>query len=64
MHDLELARLIHREREREAERRRLVRAVREARTDAGRETFVPGPAGASDRIAHPIGLTPSPRRIG
>lgn len=65
MYNLELARLIHRERERELEHHLRVRAVRAARADGGRDAFVPPPVDQPARIAHAIRrLTPSPRRGG
>ncbi len=63
MHDLELARLIHADRERELERELRVRAFRAATRALDEEsTFIPPPADAPVRIAHAIRLDPSPRR--
>lgn len=64
MYNLELARLIQRERERELERQHRVRAFRAAQADRGRDAFVPPPVDQLARIARAIRLTPSPRRGG
>ena len=52
MHDLDLARLIHLDRERENARDRRARAFREARMPGAEETFVPSER--PTRISHPL----------
>ncbi len=52
MHDLELARLIHLDREREMARDRRARAAREANSVGAEETFVPNER--PTRITHPL----------
>jgi hypothetical protein len=62
MHDLELARLIHADRERELARDLRVRAFRAANRALDEEaTFVPPPADAPVRIGHAVRFDPSPR---
>jgi hypothetical protein len=62
MHDLELARLIHADREREVARDLRVRAWREAQAANGGEAFVPPPADRPVRIGHALRLIPNQRR--
>ena len=62
MHDLELARLIHADREREVAHDLRVRAWREARDPHGDDAFVPPPADQPTRISHAIRLIPNLRR--
>jgi len=62
MHDLDLARLIHADREREIARDRRARAARQAQTDDRTETFVPEPTTRSGRLTHALRFTPDPRR--
>lgn len=61
MHDLELARLIHADREREIERNLRVRAVRIALADRDANEFVPSPASTPVRFAQALRMT-APRR--
>ena len=61
MYDLELARLIHADRERELAGDRRVRAFRIAQKSRG-DDFVPPPANQPERIVHALRLVPSPRR--
>ena len=61
MHDLELARLIHADRQRELARDLRVKAWREARATQG-DAFVPAPADQPSRISHAVRLIPSLRR--
>lgn len=62
MHDLDLARLIHADREREMERERRAHAVRQAKSDVHHDTYVPGPSDQPGRLTHALRLTPgSPR---
>jgi hypothetical protein len=63
MHDLELARLIHADRERELAHDLRVRAFRAATRALDEDgTFVPPPADVPARIDHAIRLDPSLRR--
>ncbi len=63
MHDLELARLIHADRERELERELRVRAFRAATRALDEDaTFIPPAADAPVRIDHAIRFDPSLRR--
>ena len=62
MHDLDLARLIHADREREMERDRRAHAVRQAKADVHHETFVPGPSDHPGRLTHALRLTSEPHR--
>lgn len=64
MHDLELARAIHADREREIERGLRVRAVRIALADRDGEAFVPPPSDRPTRITHALRLVPTVRRTG
>ena len=61
MHDLDLARLIHADREREIARDLRIRAFRVAQKDRD-EAFVPPPADQPARIAHALRLVPNSRR--
>ena len=63
MHDLELARLIHADRERELARDRRVHAFREAQK-ATDDTFVPPPPERAKAPAGALRLMPNPRRGG
>jgi hypothetical protein len=63
MHDLELARLIHADRERELARDQRVRAFRTAQKATG-DTFVPPPPERSFTLAGTLRLMPSARRGG
>ena len=62
MHDLELARLIHEDREREVAHDLRVRAWRQARDAHGDDAFVPPPADQPARINHALRLIPNLRR--
>ncbi len=62
MHDLDLARLIHADREREIARDRRARAARQAQADDRTETFVPEPSTRPGRLTHALRFTPDPRR--
>jgi hypothetical protein len=61
MHDLELARLIQADRERDLARDLRVHAFKAAQKDR-EDTFVPPPADQPERIDHILRLAPSPRR--
>jgi hypothetical protein len=61
MYNLELARVIYREREREVEHRLRVRAFQRGQTDGDPDAFVPPPARPS-RIAQAFRLIPSADR--
>lgn len=61
MHDLDLARLVHADREREIARDLRIRAFRVAQKDRD-EAFVPPPADRPNRIAHALRLVANPRR--
>ena len=62
MHDLELARLLHADRERELARDLRVRAFKEAQAPCADDPFVPPPADQPGRIGHAIPFFPSRRR--
>jgi hypothetical protein len=62
MLDLELARVIHADRQRQIERDLRVRAFRRAQVADADDTFVPAPDGRLGRITHVVRLTSSPRR--
>ena len=62
MHDLDLARLIHADREREIARDRRAHAARRAQQDDRNETFVPEPSTRPGRLTHALRFTPDPRR--
>ena len=62
MNNLELARLIHADRERELARDLRVRAWRKARGPQGDDAFVPPPADQPARISHALRLIPILRR--
>lgn len=64
MYNLELARLIHREREREVEHRLRVRAFQLGQTDGDPDAFVPPPSDLPARIAHAVRLVLSADRGG
>ena len=55
MHDLDLARLIHEDREREIARNLRVHALRNAQKD-GDSAFVPPPPDRRSRIVHAVDL--------
>jgi hypothetical protein len=61
MHDLDLARLVHAEREREIAKDLRIRAFRVAQKDR-EDAFVPPPADQPSRIAHALRLVANPRR--
>lgn len=61
MHDLDLARLVHADREREIARDLRIRAFRAAQKNRD-EAFVPPPADQPTRISHVLRLIPNPRR--
>lgn len=63
MHDLELARLIHADRERELARDRRVHAFRIAQKGTD-ETFVPPPPAHPATLSAVLRLMPSARRSG
>ncbi len=63
MHDLDLARLIHADREREIARDHRVHAFRVAQK-ATEEAFVPPPPKAASTLAGALRLMPSVRRSG
>lgn len=63
MHDLELARLIHADREREIARDQRVHAFRRAQKAAG-DAFVPPPPERATTLAGALRSMPSPRRSG
>jgi hypothetical protein len=62
MHDLELARLIHADRERAMEHDRRVRAFRRAQREDAEDAFVPPAEGRPRRITYALRLIPGPRR--
>lgn len=62
MHDLDLARLIHADREREIARDLRAHAARRAKADLDAETFVPEPSARPGRLTHALRFTPEPRR--
>jgi len=62
MHSLELARIIHLERERDIARELRVRAFKAAKAGADEAPFVPPPDGRPGRITHPRPLTPATGR--
>ena len=59
MHDLELARLLHADRERELARDLRVRAFKEAQLPCADEAFVPPPADRPGRISHAVRILPT-----
>jgi hypothetical protein len=59
MNDLNLARLIHADREREVARNLRVRAWREARDARGHDVFVPPPPDQRPRLSHALRLVPN-----
>jgi hypothetical protein len=63
MYDLDIARLIHSDREREIVRGLRASALRRALDDREGETFVPRPSDAPVRISHPLRLLEL-RRLG
>ncbi len=62
MLDLELARLIHADRQRQIERDLRVRAFLRAQAADADNVFVPAPDGRPGRMTHAIRLTRSARR--
>jgi hypothetical protein len=63
MHDLELARLIHAEREREIERGLRARAVRIALADRDANAFVPSLTDAPARMAQALWIAARRRAV-